>query len=323
MTTRAIPVALQNHFDLPVQTTCFLLQVRPKGVNAPPIFGVTSLDADVSFDAGDGNGPITYSALAGLVPSRLVSSAGLGVDNGEAETLLGAFSVDSFTEANITAGRYNNADFTLLVVNYKDLAAGAMEETFGSLGRIRIIEGLACFPELRGITAEARQNACKRFSITCRNDFGDARCGVDLGPLWQTTAVTAVGVENDRTFDVSGITVPPQGFAPGMSEWIDGSNAGRSYEIEDFEDLGGGNVRIHLAHTTHFLINPGDGVKIRPDCKKRFREDCIPIYSNGPQFDGEPDIPVGDEGSLAVPGASTEEGRGESSSGAVDESETE
>jgi uncharacterized phage protein (TIGR02218 family) len=316
---RDIPILLQDHFDGRVHTVCYLLKVMPVGNNAPAVFGVTSLDNNITFD--DGDGPLTYYAMAGMVPSTLKASSSLGVDNGQAETLIGAFAVESFVEELVTAGRYNNANFQLLVVNYKDLAAGAMEEMFGTLGRVRVIEGLVCFPELRGITASARQNPCKRDSITCRRDFGDEICGVDLGPLWQTSAVSAVGTENDRVFTVTGITPPAHGFKYGMAEWIDGDNVARSYEIEDWEDLGGGAVRVYLAHTTHYLIGLGDAVKIRPGCGKLFREHCIAIWNNGLQFDGEPDIPVGDEASLQTPGASAETPAGNGAGNVEDETE--
>ncbi len=319
MTSRQIEINLESHLAGTVHTVAYLMKVTPVGENAPPEFGVIGLDYSEVYDDLTPSGALVYSNQAGFVPTAMKTSADLSVDNAQAEILIPGFSVDPMTIKNIRAGRYTGAKFVMYLVNYKDMQPGRhMEEFFGTLGRIEIVNNLVCFPELRGPTQAFRQTCCNLDSFTCRRRFGDDICGIDLAPLWQTSAVSVVGAEADRTFRLTGITPPSQGFAPGMANFLSGDNEGREFEIEAWTNVGAGVVEITLAHATDFLITLATSVRIRPDCRKRFIEDCKNIYDNVPQFDGEPDIPIGDEGAAAVPGASLSSGSGFSGVGIAD-----
>jgi hypothetical protein len=59
--SRTIPAALQVHLNQSVTTTCRLLRIALRDGR---VFGVTSLDADVTYN--DGRGAVTYSANQGI-----------------------------------------------------------------------------------------------------------------------------------------------------------------------------------------------------------------------------------------------------------------
>ena len=77
-----------------------------------------------------------------------------------------------------------------------------------------------------------------------------------------------------------------------------GDNAGRQYDVESADSDG-----ISLTEVTIYPISIGDTYRIRPDCAKRFQEDCIDTWDNGVNFKGEPHIPTCDAAEVQTPGA--------------------
>lgn len=125
---KSIPITLQDHLDEPVNTTCYLLRiVRNVGFNgvADPVIGLSTLDIPVVYD--DGDGAIVYSAMAGFLPSNIVMSGDLSVDNAEADILIPAYDLGPIIEDEINKGKFDNAPYTLYRVNYKDLTTGSHE----------------------------------------------------------------------------------------------------------------------------------------------------------------------------------------------------
>ncbi len=60
---------------------------------------------------------------------------------------------------------------------------------------------------------------------------------------------------------------------------------------------------VTLSEPAIYPIQVGDTFRIRPDCAKRYQEDCINVWANGPNFKGEPLIPTGDATAIQAPGA--------------------
>ena len=69
------------------------------------------------------------------------------------------------------------------------------------------------------------------------------------------------------------------------------------------------------------LLDRGEG-EVRPDCRKRYTEDCIGIWNNGINFKGEPLIPVGDASAVQTPGAQLPGGGGYSAATPLPDSES-
>lgn len=317
---RQIPI--QAHLDGDATTTCLLLKIDPQQPNVAG-YGVTTLDVDVTYD--DGDGPRLYSAAIGSQPTLLQTSAALSVDNAESTSLLPEFDVP-ISEEDIRRGSYDFARFTLYLINYRNPVDHVVLQK-GTLGQVTIDDnGLSFVNELRGLSAELKQSICEKDSLTCRAIFGSQAegdssgapierfpCGVDAQALLVSGTVTAVGLENTLSFTVGGFTMAEDELNPGMTFWVTGLNAGRSYEI-DTNTAGG---EITLSHETAWPIQIGDTLMYRVDCNKQARDTskgCKSAIRWGVDwilhFRGEPDIPIGDAGAMETPGASSAPGSG-------------
>lgn len=157
----------------------------------------------------------------------------MSVDNSDMRVLLAEFVLDGFTADAIARGVYDDAKFTEYLVNYLDLSAGHVIVNSGFIGKVRVVDGLLCFPEMRSLTQTLKQKSViEKGSNNCRATFGDERCKFDVDTLWTNRTVTAVGVETDRTFTVGGTAPSNDAWKPGLFEFFTGDNAGRTYEIE-------------------------------------------------------------------------------------------
>jgi hypothetical protein len=96
---------------------------------------------------------------------------------------------------------------------------------------------------------------------------------------------------------------------PGRIEWLTGPNVGRVYSLESFEPSSAGSAVV-INEPMPYPISVGDEFRIRPDCGKRYFEDCVGVWNNGPNFKGEPLIPVGDASAVQVPGGQLPGGGG-------------
>jgi len=300
---RVIPIALATHIASDSTTICALIRIIP----AQPgfiEFGISTLDIDVSYD--DGEGALLYSAPIGSEPSTLQASADLSVDGGETKQLFDT----PVSEADLQAGAYDYAKFIAYLVNYNDLTSGhhIILQT-GTLGRNTVTDnGLAWTSELRGLTQNLKQSITEKWSLLCRAIFGSMGstaksrypCNFDLSVLWQTSTVTAVGVDNTQLFDAHGLS-PTYGGAPGLVEWLTGANAGRSDESETFDPfVGPGDVptTIGLTFGSSYPIAIGDTFRFRDDCPKT--PAACKARSNFQNYRGEPSIPISDNAAIAV-----------------------
>lgn len=297
--TRRVPSLLQQHLDEPATTTTRLLKIL---LDDGRTFGMAMIDQDIAYD--DGEGEIEYVAMNGFDPSTLSSDIGFSIDNAEGYSLMG---VTGITPDMVEKGELNDAQWRMYLVNFKDLTPGRhVLLDAGDLGEVRTRYGMIWIPELLSYSTRLKQSIGSVWSRQCRAIFGsDARsqtgCGVDLDPLWVSGTVTAVGAESNRVFNGDNIVgannIEP---FPGRVQWLTGANAGKEFATEEVTEYDG---QVILNETTSYAIEIGDTYRIRPDCRKRYREDCIAIWNNGPNFKGEPLIPVGDATQIQTPGA--------------------
>lgn len=312
---RTMSAELQAHLDGSATTTTLLLRIDPVTPGYPSI-GATLLDRDVVYD--DGEGEVTYKAAIGMVPANIISSASMEVGNTEIQHLLPEADLP-ISEADISAGVYDFASYTLMLVNYQDLSMGhvIMPSGHGQLGQMRQENGLSFWSELTALIKLLKQSIVEMDSLTCRAIFGSQPlgtvgaeqtqrfpCGKDTTGMWVDGTVTAVGLETNRAFTAGGLGAAADVNVPGMLQWLTGSNAGRSYEVE--AQTSGGD--IGLTFETMFPIEVGDTFQIRPDCTKwkdgnngcKFHFDTEWVL----HYRGEPLIPVADADQINAPGAS-------------------
>jgi uncharacterized phage protein (TIGR02218 family) len=130
------------------------------------------------------------------------------------------------------------------------------------VGSIRQVEftdyGAATF-DCVGILDDAIALAVEHRTPTCRNEFGDDRCGVDLEPLGVATTVSSAGGFDINVAGVGG--QPDDYFKLGLAEITSGPGAGRFYELR--EQTG---TALLTYIPLDIALEPGDTLTLFPGC---------------------------------------------------------
>lgn len=300
---RAIPPLLQQHMKQDATTLCQLIKIRAKDGTT---IGLTTLDKSIAYD--DGTGLLIYNAPVGFQPATILEAQGFEVGNTEFESLVSPEYDLDMDEFEVNSGKWDYAQYFMYKVNYEDLSMGHYVVMNGYLGQMKTYDGLQLFGEMRSIADLFRRNVVDLYSISCRAIFGSQEgeerqpCLFNAESLWIAGEVTSVDLENTRVFTDSSKTQEGGHFWPGLVQFLTGSNAGLYVEIESFEEGG----KISLSYETNYAINVGDTFRIRRDCNKQARDEvrgCKSHYGNEwpLRFRGEPDIPIGDLGTMTTP----------------------
>jgi uncharacterized phage protein (TIGR02218 family) len=266
------------------------------------LLGFTSHDVPITYDAQDGVGPVLYEADSGFTPSAQKNNSDLSVDNLEATVFLQS---DSILEADIRAGRYDDCDLEIRVVNWADLTMGDVLLRRGTVGNLKMKNGLWS-GELRGLAYKLTANIGDTFGPVCRATFGSGLNGIDLDSHWvcgfdvttvrQTGSVSQV-VGYSALVPAPGLTgqdgatgaASAGWFADGFLAFTSGALDGDSFEIQSWD---GTTLQLFLPMTA--LPAAGDTFTIEPGCAKT-TSDCQGKFSNIVNFQGEPFIPGMDQ----------------------------
>lgn len=283
-----IPILLLDALAKPGKSTCFLIKVKSKLTDA--VYGFTTLDAAMWFNDGKDN--ILYRAHNVLNPQNIQASWAIGdVDNTE---LHGWF--DDVVGQVVTAGLLGGAEITIYRVAYNHLSYGAEVVGFGTVGKAEFSaskQGSRKI-EFRGLSDALSRKVSPVYSLTCRNEFGDERCGKPF--IWEPATVLEV-YNNLMAFKVTDISRPADYYNFGVVKFMDGANANVTMEVETW----GADGSVKLSFLTPYAIEEGAEVWFRKDCDK-MDTTCINTYNNIVNFNGEHLTPVQDQ-SLMVPGA--------------------
>lgn len=288
---KTIEATLLAHLGQEVTTTCLLVKVECVGTYAGTILGFTDLDIDVSYN--DGTGVLVYESDNGFTPKRTQQTSGMAVDNSEID---GVVTSTGITQEQIRSGIFNSAKMTIYRVNWNDLTSGRHEVVaYGRAGETKFNE-LGFTVEFRSLSQLLKQPISQPYSLTCRAQFGDARCQKAF--VWSNGTVSSLGTETDREFSDNSSFEANAFYDGGVIEWLTGDNAGAQMEIDTFlSDSGGGDFALALAMP--FAIQVGDTYRRRQDCDKTFA--ACTAYANTLNFRGENLIPV--DGKAMIPGA--------------------
>lgn len=143
-----VSAALLAHLRGHAQTMCGLFRIGP--LEDESYFGFTSLDRDVTYDASDGVGEITYYHLTGYETQNLSSTSDLGVDNTTADTLTPVYpNPNGITVEQVDRGDLDAVSYEIFAVNYQDLSMGHLHWASGVLG------GADHFPRRAGASGTA------------------------------------------------------------------------------------------------------------------------------------------------------------------------
>ena len=294
---KAASSAIQAHLASYTTSIAYLWKV--KRVDGT-IFGFTTHDVDITYD--DGAGPITYLAETGFTASATSSKSDLSVDTTEA---LGFLESNSLLEPDIRAGKFDNCDIWIRLVNWADLSMGDVLLRRGTVGIVQM-KNQQFTAEVRGLASKLRARIGATYGPVCRATFGSGinaidmhshyLCKFDVTTVRQTGSVSSVA-DLRTLMPAAGLT--GQGGATGSASagWFDdgfltftsGVLSGASFEIKTWD---GATLEFFLDFP--LLPAAGDTFTIEPGCNRTI-DDCQGKFLNIANFRGEPFIPGMDQ----------------------------
>lgn len=290
----SVPEALAAHLAAGTTTLCRCWAVaRRDGVT----LGFTDHDNDLMFEG------VLFRADSGLTGQALQQTTGLAVDNGEA---MGALRSDAVTEADLVAGRYDDAEVRAWLVNWTDLAQRHLLFR-GRIGEVQTGGG-GFRAELRGLTEKLGQPMGRVFQRHCNARLGDAACGVDLTNPAHAAEAVVIASKGGEVVKLSGLAgYGADWFARGRLDVLNGAAGGLSAMIKS-DILEGEERRITLWQALRAPLAIGDRVRVEAGCDKR-AETCKSKFGNFTRFRGFPHIP-GEDWLMAVPKSGGSNGGG-------------
>lgn len=284
--THSISAALLTHLSSTVTTTALIMKVtRTDAVELCS----TDHDQAIPYD-GD-----SYLPEIGNIPTTFQSTTNLEVEN---VTLEGPYVLTGIKYSDILAGKYDNAQVEISLINYANTSQGVLATFSGNFGEVGPCEDKSFKVEILGPSHKFEQVFGTLYSPGCRHELGDGDCPVTLSE-WTETGTIATATNNheftctDLT-DVNGHTITSGWFIGGNLTFTSGDNNGLSFEIQ-------GHVKDGSTHTftfhenTYYSLIAGNAFSVYAGCQLRFDEDCVAKFGadtdDGASFDGEPHLP--------------------------------
>jgi uncharacterized phage protein (TIGR02218 family) len=278
--SRVMSVAMQNllNGDSVPGLATFWLITRTDGVK----FGFTDWTNDIY------SGIIKYSAAPGGARSAMQQRVDLATPSVEVTSILES---DAVTDKDIRAGKYNNATVKVFMAVPGDtnfLTYGTIILPGAYLGEIKIQDGVYV-AELRGLSYALSQSFIEVYTPTCRADFCDARCGLNVANFTVTGTIIDPSPNQVNFFPSC---APPPGpgstFRFGLCTFTSGRNNGFAVEISGFDNVGGSN-QVGLYLPTPYPMDAGGTVSLVAGCDKTIGQ--CKNFNNIENFRGEPYIP--------------------------------
>ncbi len=285
---KTLSSALAAHLASGATTLCRCWRIERRD---GAIQGFTDHDRDLVIDG------VTYRAATGLSASRIDSTLGLSVDN---MSVIGVLADESLDENALSQGLYDEANVTLMLVNWQDTSQRTILKA-ATIGEVTRSEK-SFTAELRGLSAKLDEPQGRRYMFGCDADLGDARCGVNLSdPLLNGTGAVASIIDEARVFAASGLgAFVGEWFTRGKLTWTSGANNGLAVEIKR-HSLAAGVHQIECWLPAPLPIAVGDAFAITAGCDKQFST-CQAKFANAARFRGFPYMP-GNDFAVSYPGA--------------------
>lgn len=273
---KTVNPTLLNHFQSEQTTVSTLWKmVRKDG----QIYGFSDSDIDVYWNG------VMYEAATGFTPSSISTTAGLNVDNLDAE---GIITSDSITDDDLLAGLWDGCEVEVWRVNRADLSMGGMLMRKGTTGEVQT--GRAQYrAELRGLMQPLQQMMGNIYTAPCKANLGDSKCKIDLS--LHTVSGVITSSTNRRVLSDTSRTEADDTFTNGKITFTSGLNIGRSMEVKKYT-LSGGVFQLHLAMPFDMAI--GDTYTVSKGCGKSITL-CQSNFNNVVNFRGFPHIPGKDK----------------------------
>lgn len=241
--------------------------------------GLTTHDRAIEIDG------LTYEPVPGMVPSAISANDRLDIDSME---IGGALDAASITAVDLAAGRYDDAEVDVFMLDWSAPEAGRLLLARGRLGQVerQLGAGGGRFTaEMRGATGSLGVTVVEACSPECRAELGDRRCRIDLAPR---TIVTRIAGAPGRDRVMVAAEGALERFINGRLRAHDGPNAGLEVRIAAVE-----GEKLILLEAFPFALSDGARVELREGCDKRLAT-CITRFDNAANFRGEPHVPGSD-----------------------------
>ena len=276
---KLLGAALDAHLQSGATTLCWCWRLtRNDGLR----LGFTDHDKDLVFDG------TTFEAAAGFTASDIKDGVGLSVDNLEVS---GALSSAHLAEADLAAGRYDDARVEIYRVNWQSPDQRVLMR-LGSLGEVKRTVS-AFTAEVRGLAHYLQQPKGRLYQLTCDADLGDGRCKINLNLAAYRGTGTIASVASPRRFTVSGLgTFGHEFFTRGLLTFTSGPAGGQKFEVKAHAKIAG-VVSLELWAEAEGPPAASDGFTITAGCDKRI-ETCKTRFANAVNFRGFPEMPGND-----------------------------
>lgn len=241
--------------------------------------GFTDHDRDLVFDG------IRFAAESGLTARVLEQVTGMAPDNSEA---MGALTDDAIRDEDVAAGRYDDAEVLVWLVNWAD-PEQRMLEFRGRTGEI-VRMGREFRVELRGLTYELNRTVGRVIQAGCDAVLGDARCRFDLSTPGYRVEARITRVDGGARLVISGTeTFPDRWFERGRLTVLDGAGSGQAAKVRA-DRSAAGSREVELWTALGVIPAEGDRVDLVAGCDGR-AETCKAKFNNFMNFRGFPHVP--------------------------------
>ena len=190
----------------------------------------------------------------------------------------------SITEFDLMAGRWDYAYIRIMLVNWRNLAAGAVIQRVGRLGEVSAM-GITFKAEIRGLMQALSQPIGQVYQPSCRADFGDDKCKFDISTVTIDATLSSVSADGLTLYSPD-LLEAAGAYDGGKVLFMTGANHGLPAEVKT-SAIGSINLQMPMP----FEPLPGDIFKATQGCLKRLIEDCRDRYDNVVNFRGEPYLP--------------------------------
>lgn len=266
---RTIPIALQNILDSDQAYLTYIIELDTKNVGTKYL---TTAKNTVSIGATD------YQPFSGALTTNFITAASIGSSQ-DLELVL-VRDENGVLFEDVLSLEYDNQEVRVYTVDQLNPTAGSIyvfqgkvkEHTVGNEGYITLSVVNAIGDELY-IGGET-------YSPTCRNQFGDDKCGIDMDTVKDTFTVT--GKTNNANFETD-LTRADDYFKYGLVQLTSGENAGIAVEVRRYNQTNG-QVITWLRFPKSVEI--GDTGNIWRGCNKSIAN--CKRFNNINRFRGEP-----------------------------------
>ncbi len=200
---QTVPAALQTHLNTRATTMASFVKLKRKDGT---IFCFTDHDQALQLNV-DSDGQQTYQPGAAFNRTSLPNSETMDVPTVDLECVMTS---DGFSEADLIAGRFDDAEVKVFFANWASLSDGIIKARKGTLGGIDR-QDFFFKAEFRGLMQDLQTQIGSLVSTRCRSDFGATGVGTSSGCRFDISPVTW---QANRGFLAGTYVVPtvPNGF---------------------------------------------------------------------------------------------------------------